>query len=246
MPAKPVEKPLTHIDKDTVGKVVGLKEKYQKMRDRQKEKERQLHILDMKIDALAERIRDIDKKKSEFKNQLFEEKKKNHLLRKKLEINEQEKLDLEQQLETGIKPTHKGKRGKGVRNVNLEDHQQMLEEKRRKEREEMRRQLFAGIDFLGGGQLKISQSENRSWYAILKEKFYKFMDVITPHRDDVKFVSTKYDRAIEGFFQFFRFLVSFSLVMCIVFLTLLAIHSVYYWNSNFSISKYPDTCYYIP
>ena len=54
--------------------------------------------------------------------------KKNHILKKKIEINEQEKLDLEQQLETGIKPTRK-KGGKGIRNANLESHQKMLEEK---------------------------------------------------------------------------------------------------------------------
>lgn len=101
---------------------------------------------------------------NEFKDQLFEEKKKNHILRKKLEINEQEKLDLEQQLETGIKPTHKGRKGKGVHNIDLENHQQMLEEKLRREREEMRRQLFVGIDFLGGDQLKISKRTDKTWF----------------------------------------------------------------------------------
>jgi hypothetical protein len=58
---KPAEKPLTHIDKDTVGKVVELKDKFQKMNDRTKDKERELQVLNMKIDALAERIKDIDK-----------------------------------------------------------------------------------------------------------------------------------------------------------------------------------------
>lgn len=62
-PSKPVEKPLTHVDKDTVSKVVDLKDKYQRMKDRTKEKEKDLALLDMKIDALAERIKDIDGKK---------------------------------------------------------------------------------------------------------------------------------------------------------------------------------------
>lgn len=71
---KPVEKPLTHVDKDTVNKVVDLKDKFQKIKDRSKDKERELNVLNMKIEALAERIKDIDNKKSEFKDQLFEEK----------------------------------------------------------------------------------------------------------------------------------------------------------------------------
>lgn len=173
-PSKPIEKPLTHVDKDTVNKVVDLKDKYQRMKDRTKEKEKELALLDMKIDALAERIKDVDGNNKEFKDQLFEEKKKNHVLRKKLEINEQEKLDLEQQLETGIKPTRKNRKGKGIHNVDYEDHQQMLEEKLRKEREEMRRQLFVGIDFLGGDQLRVSQKTDKTWYQNLKDKFYKF------------------------------------------------------------------------
>jgi hypothetical protein len=168
----------------------------------------------MKIDALADRIKDIDNKKNEFKDQLFEEKKKNHILKKKLEINEQEKLDLEQQLETGIKPSRKGRKGKGVfGNIDIETHQQMLEEKRRKEREEMRRQLFVGIDFLGGAQLKVSKNSTTKCWDLTKRKFFQFFDLITPHRDDVKSISSKYDKAIQAFFQFFRFIVSFSIVI---------------------------------
>lgn len=86
-------------------------------------------------------------------------KRNNHLLKKRLDLIEQEKMDFEQQLETGIKPVRRGKKGKGVfGNIDIYGHQQMLEEKRRKEREEMRRQLFAGVDSLEGGQLKISEN----------------------------------------------------------------------------------------
>lgn len=158
---KPVEKPLTHIDKQTVGKVVELKDKFQRLKDRTKEKERDLAVTDMKIEALVERIKEIDSKKNEFKDQLYEERKKNHVLKKKLENNEQDKLDLEQQLETGIKPTRKRK-GKGIGNVDLENHQQLLQEQMRKEREEMRRQLFAGIDFLGAGQLRVAEGQKKN------------------------------------------------------------------------------------
>jgi len=73
---KRAEKPLTHVDRETVGKVVDLKDKYQKLKDRSNDKEKETKVLEMKIEALAERIRDIDKKKNEFKDQLFEEKKK--------------------------------------------------------------------------------------------------------------------------------------------------------------------------
>jgi len=162
---------------------------------------------------------------------LYEERKKNHLLKKKLELNEQDKLDLEQQLETGIKPTRK-RRGKGFGNVDLENHQQMLQEKLRKEREEMRRQLFVGIDFLGAGQLRIAQGTKRTWWKIFTGKIYKLFDAITPHKGDVKSISSKYDKAVSAYFQFFRFVVSFSILMLIVFITLLIIHSIYYFANE--------------
>jgi len=96
------------------------------------------------------------------KTNYLKRKRNNHLLQKRFDLNEQEKMDLEQQLETGIKPTRKARKGKGVfGNIDIDSHQQMLEEKRRKEREEMRRQLFVGVDFLGGGQLKVSESSTQ-------------------------------------------------------------------------------------
>lgn len=200
----------------------------------------------MKIDAMAERIKDIDQKEKEFKDQLYEEKKKNHFLKKKLQMNEQEKLDLEQQLETGIKPTRAGRKGKGVfGNIDIESHQKMLEEKRRREREEMRRQLFVGIDFLGGSQLKVSKnSSNRCW-DLTKKRFYQFFDLITPHRDDVKSISSRYDRAIEAYFQFFRFVVSFAIVISVVFFVILILHSIKFFTDN-KILKSPDMCNSIP
>jgi len=245
-PFKRVEKPLTHVDRDTVGKVIDLKDKYQKIKDRSKDKDKELKVYNMKIDALAERIKDIDKIKNGFKDQLFEEKKKNHLLKKKLDINEQEKLDLEQQLETGIKPTRKGKKGKGVfGNVDIDSHQQMLEEKRRKEREEMRRQLFVGIDFLGGGQLKVSQSNTTRCWTLIKNKIFNFFDTITPHKDDMKYISAKYDRAIQAFFQFYRFVVAFALIMFIFFILILVLHTAKYYSDNSFFSE-PDWCNNLP
>lgn len=242
---KRVEKPLTHIDRDTVGKVVELKDKYQKLKDRSTDKQKEMKVIDMKIDALADRIRDIDKKKNEFKDQLFEEKKKNHLLKKRLDLNEQEKLDLEQQLETGIKPTRKGRKGKGVfGNVDIESHQQMLEEKRRKEREEMRRQLFVGIDFLGGGQLKVSQSSTRRCCEVFKDKIFRCFDALTPHRGDLQYISAKYDKATTALFQFFRFVVAFSIIMFFLFIFILTVHTIDYAANNSFVS--PEYCNNIP
>ena len=59
---------------------------------------------------------------------------------------EDDKLTLEQQLETGLKI---GK-GSQIKDVNLAEHKRMLEEKARKEREDMKRQLLVGLESAGG------------------------------------------------------------------------------------------------
>lgn len=49
------------------------------------------------------------------------------------------------QLETGFKPKQMNK----IKEVNLAKHKQVMEERARKEREDMRRQMLVGVDFLG-------------------------------------------------------------------------------------------------
>lgn len=67
-------------------------------------------------------------------------------LKQKLADLEDDKLTLEQQLETGFKM------GKGpqVKSISIAKNKQMLEQKAQKEREEMKRQLLLGMDVSGG------------------------------------------------------------------------------------------------
>ena len=53
---------------------------------------------------------------------------------------------METQLETGFKVNTKIVK---IKDVNLAKHKQLMEEKARREREEMRRQMLVGVDFLG-------------------------------------------------------------------------------------------------
>jgi hypothetical protein len=67
-------------------------------------------------------------------------------LKQKLTDLEDDKLTLEQQLETGFKM------GKGtqVKSISIAKNKKMLEEKAQKEREEMKRQLLLGMEVSGG------------------------------------------------------------------------------------------------
>lgn len=54
-----------------------------------------------------------------------------------------------------------------MRDVNLNKHKQLLEEKAKREREELRRQLFVGVDYIGqGDDIKIFIAEQRGPLAV--------------------------------------------------------------------------------
>ena len=70
--------------------------------------------------------------------------------------------------------------------------------------------------------------------------------MITPHKDDVKEIASKYDKSIEGFFQFYRFVVAFSIIMFGFFLPLLVIHSILTSRSDLTtiVNYLPGYFYY--
>jgi hypothetical protein len=77
--------------------------------------------------------------------------------------------------------------GKGasnkVRNVDLARHKQMLEEKARKEREEMKRQLLLGLEFSSGGQkddMRIFLAQQKGTWATIVLRINLFIEAITP------------------------------------------------------------------
>jgi hypothetical protein len=70
-------------------------------------------------------------------------------------------------METGFKLGGKG--GIKIKQVNLAQHKRLLEEKARKEREEMKRQLLLGLEFSGGQRddLRILLAQQKGWFASL-------------------------------------------------------------------------------
>jgi hypothetical protein len=70
-------------------------------------------------------------------------------------------------METGFKLGGKG--GIKIKQVNLTQHKRLLEEKARKEREEMKRQLLLGLEFSGGQRddLRILLAQQKGWFASL-------------------------------------------------------------------------------
>jgi len=159
------------LDDATVKKIEDFKKKYQEMKEKADENEKELAYSSVKIDELVNKIKDVDMKKNQFRDQLFNEAKDNQEFRKKLIDLEDEKITLEQQLETGFKPSKFSK----LKEVNLSKHKQLMEEKAKREREEMRKQMLVGVDFLGQkDDLKIymASQKGRCSYCWQKTKIF--------------------------------------------------------------------------
>jgi len=88
-------------------------------------------------------------------------------------------------------------------------------------------------------QQEVQQS---SWARFMKGLDYLF-DILMPLREDLIFVSSHYDKNIEGFFEFSRFLLIFTIFIFFTYLYLLIIHII-----NFDFNQiYGNWCnYFLP
>jgi hypothetical protein len=103
-------------------------------------------------------------------------------LRKKLRELEDEKIELEQQLETGMKPTKVSK----VKEVNLEKHKKLMEDKEKRERDEMRKQIIHGVDYVGQKDyFKVFMGKRKGQCAHCLDKTKEFLEKLYPLRKDI-------------------------------------------------------------
>ena len=58
------------------------------MQEQKQEREKELAIAQLKVEALVQRIKELDAKKTEFRDELFAEKRRNLLLKKKIQLAE--------------------------------------------------------------------------------------------------------------------------------------------------------------
>eukprot|EP00347_Sterkiella_histriomuscorum_P009525 403340873 len=181
------------IDEETLKKIEEFKQKFLNMKKKAEEAEQDLAYSSIKVEELVSKIKDLEGKKNEFKDELVNETRQGAALRRKLADLEDDKISLEQQLESGFKPNKFTK----LKEVNLAKHKQLMEEKARREREEMKRQVLIGIDLQ---DKKMTQK-----FLLLLKK-------------------SNYDKSIEGFFLFFKFLVNISFFVLALFMIIILRH----------------------
>eukprot|EP00347_Sterkiella_histriomuscorum_P001018 403373654 len=209
------------IDEETLKKIEEFKQKFLNMKKKAEEAEQDLAYSSIKVEELVSKIKDLEGKKNEFKDELVNETRQGAALRRKLADLEDDKISLEQQLESGFKPNKFTK----LKEVNLAKHKQLMEEKARREREEMKRQVLIGIDFVGQkDDLKILIASQKGKCRACLERTKIFTRKLIPLTKDIYAISSNYDKSIEGFFLFFKFLVNISFFVLALFMIIILRH----------------------
>jgi chromosome segregation ATPase len=107
-----------YLEDEILRKVEDFKRKFLEMKAKAEESEREVALSEIKVEEIIKKTKELEAKKQGFKDELFQETKKQAELKQRLTDLEDDKLTLEQQLETGFKL------GKGtqVKDVNLAKH----------------------------------------------------------------------------------------------------------------------------
>jgi hypothetical protein len=165
--------------------------------------------------------------KNKYKEQLLAEKKTRVRINRKIEGVEMEVDELSELLdEEGSQQKHGGK-NKIIKVRNLAQNKRLIEEKKKREREMLKKALANGVDFLGDNNIKFETKKVMSLCARLEKGIIKVFTKLTPLKHDLRYVQNAYDKSIFGFFSIFRFLYTFSLITMLLYSVVLIKHLNY-------------------
>ena len=81
--------------------------------------------------------------------------------------------------------------------------------------------------------MRIFLASQKGTWALIKLRFDLFIEWLTPLNKELKRIGNNYDKSIEGYFAFFRFLVLMSFFVGVLYATLLILHLI---NNTFGYS----------
>jgi len=131
----------------------------------------------------------------------------------------------------------------------------MMADKKKRERELLRRKMEAGVDFIGDSEVKFStKKDDNTFFKKLGDKFNGFIDELKPFKKDVREIKANYDKSISVFFEMIQQVYVFTLFTAALYAYLCITHFlthkdtyVYYsgicgymWPCMFFYSRYTE------
>ncbi len=109
------------------------------------------------------------------------------------------------------------------------------------DKEKLRRNiLIADQDMLDENEFAVKVQGRRSRWQKVKIAIKAITKFLSPLKNDVAFIKTRYDRSVQNFFQFFRSIFLTSILVALGFIYLCISHLV---SSSSTLSSMTDTYY---
>ena len=138
--------------------------------------------------------------KEGFKKEITDVKKKNVKLDRRIEELDLDVAGLVAMLDDETGGARKGR--DPLDNLDPKMRAKVLADKQKRQRELLRRKMQAGVDFIGGPEIKFStKKDENSFFQKLSDKFGAFIDELKPFKKDVREIKANYDKSISVFFE---------------------------------------------
>eukprot|EP00347_Sterkiella_histriomuscorum_P016287 403353765 len=234
----PTRMPMALPDNDTLAKK--NKELTQKLLQAQKESAKQ----QVQIEELVNKVKDLDQFKNKLKESLLE------MNQKKMD---NENNETERSYDSS-RPLNKTKM------ADLDFLREMRNKQMQSDRDTFRKSLFNGVDLiddvngLKAYRKKMKKNVCQKFIEYISQNF----DKLVPLASDVKKIGLRYDKSVESYYTFFRYLVGLAILTFLIFLTMQIVYLYYLWDTRTSFcvriipcmllfSRYPNgkELYYI-
>ena len=86
--------------------------------------------------------------------------------------------------------------------MNPKLRKKMMEEKRKRDRENLKKKMDAGVDFLGDNDLKANERESKKNFVDkVFDKIGAITESLKPFKGDLLIIRANYDRSITLFYE---------------------------------------------
>ena len=117
-----------------------------------------------------------------------------------------------------------------------ENPNQYVDFKISRQKQKMTQIINNAYEYMDNRGYKIEkETKEKPQYVVAVKRVIQFL---TPHGKDMEFIVSRYDQAIQSFFEILKFLVIFSLLFALIYLTLLIMQMFRYGNLSEICNSY--------
>ena len=101
--------------------------------------------------------------------------------------------------------------------MNPKIRKKMMDEKKKRDRENLKRKIDAGVDFLGDNDLKANERDSKKTFVErIFDKIGSITESLKPFKSDLLIIRANYDRSITLFYEILQQMYLFTLLLAAI------------------------------